>query len=85
MLLPKQKSGNAGLIVKVSEPGVGADKFTGYEVALESDGRLVLGRHRQNWEPIRTVPCEVRTDEWVRLVDRGHQPRQRTRGHGGSE
>jgi alpha-L-arabinofuranosidase len=30
----------------------------------------VLGRHRQNWEPIRTVPCEVRPDEWVRLVVR---------------
>lgn len=70
MLLPKQKSGNAGMIVKVSEPGVGADKFTGYEVVLESGGRLVLGRHRQNWEPIRTVPCEVRPDEWVRLVVR---------------
>jgi hypothetical protein len=29
MFLPERKGGNAGLIVKVSEPGVGGDKFTG--------------------------------------------------------
>ncbi len=68
MLLPGRKGGNAGLIVKVNEPGVGADKFTGYEVALDSTGHLVLGRHRQNWEPIRNIPCEVPADRWIRLV-----------------
>ena len=39
----RPKGGNAGLIVKVSEPGVGADKFTGYEISLESAGRLGPG------------------------------------------
>jgi alpha-L-arabinofuranosidase len=68
MLLPGRKGGNAGLIVKVNEPGVGADKFTGYEIALDSTGHLVLGRHRQNWEPIRNIPCEVPADRWIRLV-----------------
>lgn len=68
MLLPGRKGGNAGLIVKVNEPGVGADKFTGYEVALDSTGHLVLGRHRQSWEPIRNIPCEVPADRWIRLV-----------------
>ncbi len=67
---PEQKAGNAGLIVKVSEPGTGADNFTGYEVALETSGRLVLGRHRRNWEPIQTVPCEVPVKEWVKLAAR---------------
>ena len=68
--MPGSKGGNAGLILKVSEPGVGADKFTAYEVSLESGGRLVLGRHRQNWEPIRNVPCGVRPDQWASLVVR---------------
>ncbi|MBI5383535.1 MAG: DUF1080 domain-containing protein [Verrucomicrobia bacterium] len=67
---PEQKGGNAGLIVKVSQPGPGADRFTGYEVALETAGRLVLGRHRQNWEPIRNVPCEVPIKQWIKLTVR---------------
>jgi alpha-L-arabinofuranosidase len=70
MLLPERKSGNAGLVVKVSEPGVGADKFTGYEIALDSTGHLVVGRHRQNWEPIRNVPCDVPVNQWIQLAVR---------------
>jgi alpha-L-arabinofuranosidase len=68
ILLPGNKPGNAGLIVKVRDAGVGADKFTGYEVALSSGGTLVLHRHRQNWEPIKEVPCGVPADRWVPLV-----------------
>lgn len=64
------KGGNAGLIVKVSEPGRGADAFYGYEVAIETSGRLVLGRHRHNWESIRTVPCAVPINEWLTLTVR---------------
>ncbi len=67
---PEQKAGNAGLIVKLSQPGMGADRFTGYEAALETAGRLVLGRHRQNWEPIRTVPCDVPVTKWIKLTVR---------------
>jgi hypothetical protein len=70
VFLPESKGGNAGLIVKVCQPGVGADAFTGYEVALESSGRLVLGRHRRNWEPIRTLPCEAQPNQWVSLAVR---------------
>jgi alpha-L-arabinofuranosidase len=70
VFLPESKGGNAGLIVKVSEPGVGADSFTGYEIALESSGHLVVGRHRQNWEPIRTLPCEAQANQWVSLTVR---------------
>jgi hypothetical protein len=61
--------GNAGLIVKVREPGMGADTFIGYEVALSPrDQRLVLGRHRHNWEPIESPSCEVSVKEWIPLV-----------------
>jgi hypothetical protein len=67
---PSDQAGNAGLILKVDRPGLGADRFTGYEVSLETSGRLVLGRHRQNWEPIRTVPCTVPVGRWISLVVR---------------
>lgn len=60
-------SGNAGLIVKTSQAGVGADQFTGYEVSIEPPDILVLGRHRQNWEPITRVPCEVPANQWTTL------------------
>jgi alpha-L-arabinofuranosidase len=70
LLLPQRKGGNAGFIVKVSEAGIGADKFSGYEVTLDATGHLILGRHRQNWEPIRDVPCDVPADQWNRLAIR---------------
>ncbi|MFO1062323.1 MAG: alpha-L-arabinofuranosidase C-terminal domain-containing protein [Pirellulales bacterium] len=61
-------SGLAGLILRVAEPAVGADNFVGYEVSLDPGHQvLLLGRHRQNWEPIRSVPCEVLKGEWNRL------------------
>jgi hypothetical protein len=63
--------GNAGLILKTHRPGVGADDFTGYEVALDpAAGVLVLGRHRRNWEPLKTVPCKVPVRAWVSLLVR---------------
>jgi alpha-L-arabinofuranosidase len=75
IFFPDNKPGNAGLILKVDRPGVGADIFTGYEIALHADvGELLLGRHRQNWELIKIVPCPVPVNEWitlsVRLKDR---------------
>ena len=68
ILLPGEQGGNAGLIVKVDEPGNGADAFTGYEVSLETSGKLVLSRHRKNWEHLRTVPCAVPPDRWIKLA-----------------
>lgn len=68
--LTESPGGNGGLIVKVGDPGVGADKFTGYEIALERPGTLVLGRHRQNWEPIHRAPCNVPVNQWITLTAR---------------
>jgi hypothetical protein len=70
LLFPEKGGGNAGLILKVSQPGKGHDDFNGYEVSLEPAGNLVLGRHRQNWEPIRRVPCVVPINEWITLAVR---------------
>ncbi|MBE3133986.1 MAG: DUF1080 domain-containing protein, partial [Acidobacteria bacterium] len=64
------RGGNAGLIVKTSDCGVGADRFNGYEVALDPAGHLVVGRHRQNFESIRNVPCPVPLNRWIPLVVR---------------
>jgi hypothetical protein len=71
---PSDQGGNASMIVRVDRPRVGADTWVGYEVALETAGFLMLGRHRDNWEPIRRVPCKVPVDRWVSLVTRMNGP-----------
>jgi len=69
VLLPDRRSGNAGLIVKVSRAGAGADNFDGYEVSLDAAANILrLGRHRHNWELIKDTPCEVPVNRWIALV-----------------
>jgi hypothetical protein len=70
VMLTESGGGNGGLILKVSDAKKGADSFAGYEVSLERPGTLVIGRHRQNWEPLRRVPCDVPVNEWIRLTVR---------------
>ena len=59
---------NAGLIVRVDQPGIGADRFVGYEVSLEPARQtLWLARHRNNFEPIKDVKCDVAIGRWIPL------------------
>ncbi len=68
ILLPDRNAGNAGLIVKVNRPGVGADNFDGYEISLDAALQIVrVGRHRHNWEHIRDIPCDIPVGEWIPL------------------
>lgn len=68
LFFAERKGQNAGLIVRVAKPGVGADYFTGYEVSLDAARQtLRLGRHRNNFELIRDVPCEVAVERWIPL------------------
>lgn len=61
-------AGLAGLIVKVNQPAVGADRWIGYEVSLDPARQvMVIGRHRNNWEHIKDVACEVPVGEWIKL------------------
>jgi alpha-L-arabinofuranosidase len=63
-----RKGENAGLLVRVDQPGVGADKFVGYEVSLDAARQtLHLARHRSNYEPIQEVRCDVAVGRWIPL------------------
>lgn len=63
-----QGGDNAGLILRVSDPHTGPDPWNGYEISLSPRNQaLVLGRHRHNWEPIRTAPTPITTGRWYRL------------------
>jgi hypothetical protein len=69
VFVPDKKLTNAGLIVRVAEADTGADHFDGYEIALNArEQSVLLGRHRQDFQSLKTVPCEVPTGQWVSLV-----------------
>jgi len=51
--LNNREAVNAGLILRVQHPGKGADKFIGYEIAVDAAHQSVLlARHRNNFEPL---------------------------------
>lgn len=57
-----------GLILRVSDPKIGADNWFGYEVSLNAgDGSVLFGEHRNNWMPRRTAPYAVKPGEWHHL------------------
>jgi hypothetical protein len=59
----------AGLIVRVDNPGPGADQFLGYEVSLDPTRQIVrLARHRDDFEPVKDVKCVVPVGRWISLV-----------------
>lgn len=59
---------NAGLLLRVSQPGNGADNFYGYEVSLAADGKkIVIGKHKKNYEHIKDVPVLCNSSEWNNL------------------
>lgn len=53
----------------MADAAAGADNFTGYEVAIQADGTLILGRHRHNYEAIWSKLAAWRGggDRWVAL------------------
>lgn len=59
---------NGGLLLRVSQPGNGADNFYGYEISLTSDGeKLVIGKHKKNFEHIKDIPVKCKPAEWNNL------------------
>ena len=61
-------SHNAGLLLCVSRPRVGADNFYGYEISLASNGKkIVVGKHKNNWEHIIDVTVDCVPTEWHNL------------------
>ena len=71
LYFPDRSPGLAGLITKVSDCGIGADAFNGYEISLQPERNLLmLGAHRQNFRHLRDVPYEVPVEQWIKLETR---------------
>ena len=66
--LADDKGDNAGLLVRVQEPAVGADRFVGYEISVSAkNGRVLLGRHRHNWTPLADAAAAIKRGQWHHL------------------
>ena len=68
VMLAYDKGDNAGLLVRVQEPAVGADRFIGYEISISAThGRILLGRHRNDWAPLVDAPAPIKPGKWHHL------------------
>ncbi|HVX11100.1 MAG TPA: alpha-L-arabinofuranosidase C-terminal domain-containing protein [Pirellulales bacterium] len=71
IFLSDRAPGNAGMIVRLGKPGVGADNFDGYEVSLDPQANVVLlGRHRHDWQLLHNAPYDIPTGKWLALEAR---------------
>ena len=83
---PDARGDNAGLLVRVSQPGIGADNFDGYEISLSaSQQHIVLGKHRHNWQLLRQVPVQVVVGRANHLRVELAGPRARISLNGGAQ
>ena len=67
----KGTTGNAGLVMRVNEPGSGPDDMKGYYIGFSTD-KLYLGKMNNNWQELATctltnIACKVEPDVWNRL------------------
>ncbi len=59
---------SAALLLRVANAGIGNDNFDGYELSLSRDGRrLMLGKHRQNFETLKEVQVNFNPEAWNKL------------------
>jgi len=66
--LDDDRGDNSGLILRVRDPRTGADSWIGYEVSISARSHsVILGRHQNDWKPLRSAPASVRAGEWHRL------------------
>lgn len=71
----KHGMGNAGIAIRVTKPGIGADNFNGYEIALQTDGKVVFGKHRMNWRLLKEGHADFDPLAWntLRVEMNGNQ------------
>lgn len=62
--------GDAGVIIRVTDPATGVDSYDGYYAGVGSDGSiLLLGRANYTWVRLASVPLgvEARRGSWFHL------------------
>ena len=77
----KGDGGNAGLVIRVNDPGPGADQMRGYYVGFDTK-RLYLGKMANNWQPLAEydlarLDCRVVPGVWNQVRVAAEGPRIR--------
>lgn len=68
MKFSKRNAAIGGLILRVSEPKIGADNWFGHEVSLDFGTRTVfLGDHRNNWKLLQSQAVNIAPETWHKL------------------
>ncbi|MGN6503742.1 MAG: family 16 glycoside hydrolase [Pseudolysinimonas sp.] len=62
-------SGQAGVLLRTTNPAVGADSHTGYYVGIETVGNLFIGRQNNNWTGLTSAAVSggVSTGVWYHV------------------
>jgi hypothetical protein len=60
------RGGDAGLLLRVSEPRKGTDTLTGYNVNF-TPTQLRLGKHANNWKELSAAAVAFPADKWTSL------------------
>ncbi len=70
--------GNAGLIFRVSRPGLGADAYIGYYAGLSAEtGQVILGKSDNAWTQLRAASAPIAADKPYHLRVTAEGPRLR--------
>src|SRR5260370_34417331 len=64
LMRPSPNPGTAGFILNVQNPSQGRDQFFCYDISLNGS-QLVIGRDRDEWEPLASYACNTPTDTWI--------------------
>ena len=71
LLFPETHYGDAGLVIRTTNPEQGVDSYQGYYAGLRPDQQtVVLGRASYDWHQLMLLPLKspVSVGEWYRLT-----------------
>jgi hypothetical protein len=70
LLFPETHYGDAGLVIRTTDPGQGVDSYQGYYAGVRPDEQtIVLGRASYDWHQLKTAPLAtpVSVGSWYHL------------------
>jgi hypothetical protein len=70
LLFPETDRGDAGLVIRTTDPEQGVDSYEGYYAGIRPESQtVVLGRASYDWRPLETVPLAspVSVGGWYHL------------------
>lgn len=67
LALSKAGDGNAGLIFRASDLGIGADAYHGYYAGVGTDGPLTFGRADGSWQYLASAKVEIIANKVIAL------------------